>query len=265
MSFSVISPFSMIIDASDPMSAAKWLVNQKIMRDQSSLNRFIIQDRSNNKYGGQVTFYDKGGRHKAKINLFPTTANDINSLYYSPSIAPMVAAPMVAAPMIGRPIYGMDNNNVAVAGMVGPGGLFLPLNKPAAATTSADAAASASAPAASAPATAPAPAPATISAPAANPSVHVGMTTPFGMVASPNVNIVRPVSPVFGINVNPLTMPATSMSSLPMYNSRSRDYYGGPVIAPAPVVMGPTQNLKPGLIVGPGSSMPSRQVMMFKP
>ncbi len=296
MSFSVISPFSMIIDASDPMSAAKWLVNQKIMRDQASLNRFIIQDRSNNRYGGQVTFYNKGGSHKAKISLFPTTANDINSLYRSPSIvpmmapmiaapmmapmvgAPMIGAPMVAAPMLGRPIYGMDNNGVAVAGMVGPGGLFVPLKSATPAAAAPAAAAPAAAPAAAAPAAAapaaaapaPAAAPAAAApaaapaAAAASPSVHVGMMTPFGMVASPNVNIVRPVSPVFGVNVNPLTMPATSMSSLPMYSSRSR-YNRGPIIAPAPVIMSPTQNLKPGLVVGPGSSMPSRTVMMFKP
>jgi hypothetical protein len=301
MSFSVISPFSMIIDASDPMSAAKWLVNQKIMRDQSSLNRFIIQDRSNNKYGGHVSFYDKDGRHKAKINLFPTTANDVNSLYYSPTLAaPMMAAPMMGTPMMGtpmmgtpmmgttmgtpmmtttmgtpmmaapmmagRPIYGMDNNGVAVAGMVGPGGLFMPLKQvtPAATTVAAPATATpVAAPTVAAPTVA-APTATTVAAPV-SPSVHVGMATPFGVVASPSVNIIRPVSPIFGMNVRPLSMPATSMSSLPMYNSRHHNYYGGPVIAPTPVLINQNPHLKAGLFVGPGTNMPSRPVMMFKP
>ncbi len=197
MSFRVISPFSMVVNASNPYEAGKYLARQQIMLKNADMHRFIIQDMmNNNRYGGQITFYNNGQRQKAKINVFPTSAYNVNSVIF-PTVSVM-----------GRTLNGTS------VGIYGPNGQLIPIINPAAPPAPPPAAPPATPPAATTPTNAP-PAPSkplppvppmpTPGTQATGTSPTIAFATPFGAVAAP----------VFGVTTpGPLLFPPTSMSSL---------------------------------------------------
>jgi hypothetical protein len=143
MAFRVISPLNnLVIDASDPMAASKFLVKQHFINQANGLSRFIIADNANNRYGGHVEFTNNG--RKAKIHVFPTNAMHINNLGYPlginslgmpvgmngvavgmPGVMPAVGMPGVMPIGVGMPGVMPIGVGLGMAGVVTPEGQLL--------------------------------------------------------------------------------------------------------------------------------------------
>ncbi len=147
MSYTLISPFSMVIDdVSTPVDAAKWLVKKKYFN--KAITKFIIQDPSYNRYGGEITFYNNG-RNKSRITLSQIkpvkVVSPISPVVMKPVlVSPVVMKPALVSPVVmkpvlvsrvipistvrtGSPLYGITGSRVGVTGYYGPNGQLLPV------------------------------------------------------------------------------------------------------------------------------------------
>jgi hypothetical protein len=124
MPFQVISPMLMNIDGSDFNEAVKNFVK---LNRHLNINELILTDQINN-MRANIRYYNKGGRNKAGINLYPTTSRVISTI-------PGTSMSMMGGPIVGSPIIsGISSNDPNApfplmpgfgqpSAMVGPNGL----------------------------------------------------------------------------------------------------------------------------------------------
>ncbi len=111
MPFQVISPMLMNVDGSDFNEAVKNFVK---LNRHLQISDLILTDQINN-MRANIRYYNRGGRNKAGIRLYPTTERVITSFPGSP--IGMIGAP---GGLIGSPVVGISSNDPNAPFPLGP-------------------------------------------------------------------------------------------------------------------------------------------------
>ena len=111
MPFQVISPMLMNVDGSDFNEAVKNFVK---LNRHLQISDLILTDQINN-MRANIRYYNRGGRNKAGIRLYPTTERVITSFPGSP--IGMIGAP---GGLIGSPVVGISSNDPNAPFPIGP-------------------------------------------------------------------------------------------------------------------------------------------------